>query len=249
MKDILATYTLKELKQEVKKANDKLNIIKRYSTLNKPQLINLMIEHKDKFKHLKQKEKKIIKKEPKKIIKKEPKKETKKIIKEEPKKETEEEKILKLINNQTNSIKLLSDKILTPKQIKNKGMNQKEGMKYLEGLSTEFNNLNKERLEINKFLAGKNKSDFPIITKQINILENKLKNFKTRLLKNRRDLKNDYNHLFSTKEEKQKQFEIKNSKLPNVKITTYEPELQGLQKHVKEYLENEGHSINFHKIN
>jgi len=53
MKDILNSYSVTELKKEVSKTN-----IKNYSKLKKPELIELMMKFKERFMHLKMKDKK-----------------------------------------------------------------------------------------------------------------------------------------------------------------------------------------------
>lgn len=50
MYDILKSYTLEELKKEIKKTN-----ITGYSKLKKADLIELMLKHEERFKHLKKK--------------------------------------------------------------------------------------------------------------------------------------------------------------------------------------------------
>ena len=52
-KEILDSHPLKTLKSEISKQN-----IKGYSTMKRPELTALMLEHKDKFDHIKHAEKK-----------------------------------------------------------------------------------------------------------------------------------------------------------------------------------------------
>ena len=81
MEEILKTYTTPELKKEISKTN-----LKRYSKMKKIEVINLMMKHPQKFKHIEAKKKEPKKKETKKKAPK--KKETKKkeVKKKAPKK-------------------------------------------------------------------------------------------------------------------------------------------------------------------
>ena len=56
-KEILNSHTLKTLKSEIKKHNDKVKV-SGYSKLTKPKIVELMMKHKDKFMHIKHAEKK-----------------------------------------------------------------------------------------------------------------------------------------------------------------------------------------------
>lgn len=75
MKDILNSHPVSVLKKEISKSN-----IKGYSKMKKPQIVELMLKHKDKFSHIKMAEKKVRKPPMKKSApakKVEPKKKTK----------------------------------------------------------------------------------------------------------------------------------------------------------------------------
>jgi hypothetical protein len=53
MREILESYSSTELKKEISKTN-----IKGYSKMKKSEIVNLMLKNKDRFSHLKKKEKK-----------------------------------------------------------------------------------------------------------------------------------------------------------------------------------------------
>ena len=52
MKDILESHSVKQLRAEVSKVAKATNI-RNYSKMTKPKLIELMLQHMDKFSHLK----------------------------------------------------------------------------------------------------------------------------------------------------------------------------------------------------
>ena len=56
-KEILNSHTLKTLRSEIKQHNDEVKV-SGYSKLTKPKIVELMMEHKDKFMHIKHAEKK-----------------------------------------------------------------------------------------------------------------------------------------------------------------------------------------------
>ena len=80
MRSILESHSVSTLKKEISKTN-----IKGYSKMKKDEIVNLMLQHKDRFSHIKLKEKAEPKAKPKKEEPK-PKKEEPKPKKEEPKK-------------------------------------------------------------------------------------------------------------------------------------------------------------------
>ncbi len=107
MKEIFESHSVKTLKGEISKYN-KLTKVSGYSKMTKKELVDLMLKHKDKFKHIKmnpkplkalpkaltskavktsKEDKKEPKKEPKKVVKKVVKKIKKIVKKPEPKKE------------------------------------------------------------------------------------------------------------------------------------------------------------------
>ena len=71
MKSILESHSVATLKKEISKTN-----IKKYSKMKKAEIIELMMEHKEKFSHIKMAEKKERKKKVKKEEKKSEEKET-----------------------------------------------------------------------------------------------------------------------------------------------------------------------------
>tara|TARA_R110001606_G_scaffold316173_2_gene463020 strand:+ start:2760 stop:3116 length:357 start_codon:yes stop_codon:yes gene_type:complete len=74
MKSILESHSVSVLKKEISKSN-----VKGYSKMKKSEIIELMLEHKEKFSHIKMAEKKERKKREKKERKKSEKKETHKM--------------------------------------------------------------------------------------------------------------------------------------------------------------------------
>tara|TARA_Y100000004_G_scaffold50562_2_gene55775 strand:- start:792 stop:1409 length:618 start_codon:yes stop_codon:yes gene_type:complete len=173
-KETLQTYTINELKKEISKTN-----IKRYSTLKKNEVINLMLkkEHIDKFNHLKKKEpkKKEMKKDIRKFFSPNPKKETKKqeTKKQETKKQEKKEVDIKSLNNEADKLIESLSKYRTKEMTKKyKRINNIPSNVYKEIVSFWKNNYKKVHniMDIYNSLKNNKKTDSTPYFKRINIL-------------------------------------------------------------------------------
>ena len=152
-RDILNSHSVSTLKKEVSKYN-KSKLVSGYSKMKKGEIVELMMKHQDKFKHIKMNEKAPRKKaEPKK--KEEPKKKAEPKKKEEPffKKQLKENK---------------KEKAKTQKELKKK-LNEKPSKKLLDveqfiKKKPSIKELVKYLIKLNESIFGKSKNPLILTT-------------------------------------------------------------------------------------